>query len=68
MHAPGHTRELFPFSLRGADFDNDSLFMNDLVFGWCRVEGLEVTRSGAYRKNDQILGRRRARCFADGSP
>ena len=35
------------------DFDNDSLFMNDLVVGWCRTEGLEVTRSRAYRKNDQ---------------
>ncbi len=27
--------------------------MNDLVVGWCRTEGLEVTRSRAYRKNDQ---------------
>ncbi len=27
--------------------------MNDLVVGWCRAEGLEVTRSRAYRKNDQ---------------
>ena len=46
-------RKLFPFPLRGVDFDNDSLFMNDLVVGWCRTEGLEVTRSRAYRKNDQ---------------
>ncbi len=38
---------------RGVDFDNDSLFMNDLVVGWCRTQGLEVTRSRAYRKNDQ---------------
>ena len=53
MHALGHARELFPFPLRGVDFDNDSLFMNDLVVGWCRAEGLEVTRSRAYRKNDQ---------------
>lgn len=43
----------FPFPLRRVDFDNDSLFMNDLVVGWCRAEGLEVTRSRAYRKNDQ---------------
>ncbi len=53
MHALGRARELFPFPLRGVDFDNDSLFMNDLVVGWCRAEGLEVTRSRAYRKNDQ---------------
>ena len=44
---------LFPFPLRGVDFDNDALFMNDVVVGWCRGEGLEVTRSRAYRKNDQ---------------
>ena len=53
VHALGRARELFPFPLRGVDFDNDSLFMNDLVVGWCRTEGLEVTRSRAYRKNDQ---------------
>ncbi len=53
VHALGRARELFPFPLRGVDFDNDSLFMNDLVVGWCRTEGLEVTRSRAYCKNDQ---------------
>jgi len=53
VHALDRARELFPFPLRGVDFDNDSLFMNDLVVGWCRSAGLEVTRSRAYRKNDQ---------------
>jgi len=53
VHALRRARELFPFPLRGVDFDNDSLFMNDLVVGWCRAAGLEVTRSRAYRKNDQ---------------
>ena len=52
-HALCQARELFPFPLRGVDFDNDSLFMNELVVGWCRAESLEVTRSRAYRKNDQ---------------
>jgi hypothetical protein len=47
VHALGRARELFPFPLCGVDFDNDSLFMNDLVVGWCRTEGLEVTRSRA---------------------
>ncbi|WP_342211658.1 integrase catalytic domain-containing protein [Neomesorhizobium albiziae] len=46
-------RSLFPFPLQGVDFDNDSAFMNDLVVSWCRSQGLEVTRSRAYRKNDQ---------------
>ena len=53
VHGLGRARELFPFPLCGVDFDNDSLFMNDLVVGWCRAQGLEVTRSRAYRKNDQ---------------
>jgi hypothetical protein len=44
---------LFPFPLRGVDFDNDGLFMNEPVVTWCRQQGLEVTRSRAYRKNDQ---------------
>jgi hypothetical protein len=46
-------QQLFPFPLLGVDFDNDSAFMNDLVVCWCRSQGLEVTRSRAYRKNDQ---------------
>ena len=44
---------LFPFPLRGVDFDNDGSFMNDPVVDWCRARGLEVTRSRAHRKNDQ---------------
>ena len=46
-------RGALPFPLRGADFDNDSVFMNEDVVGWCRTNGIEVTRSRAYRKNDQ---------------
>jgi hypothetical protein len=46
-------QQLFPFPLLGVDFDNDSAFMNELVVCWCRSQGLEVTRSRAYRKNDQ---------------
>jgi hypothetical protein len=43
-------RTLFPFPLRGVDFDNDGAFMNEAVVDWCRDQGLEVTRSRAYRK------------------
>ena len=42
-----------PFPMLGVDTDNDSAFMNDVVVPWCREQGLEVTRSRAYRKNDQ---------------
>src|ERR1700726_1096385 len=41
--------------LRGVDFDNDSAFMNDVVVPWCREQKLEVTRSRAYKKNDQAF-------------
>jgi hypothetical protein len=41
--------------LRGVDFDNDSAFMNDVVVPWCRKQKLEVTRSRAYKKNDQAF-------------
>ena len=51
MPSPGRAR--FPFPMRGVDFDNDSVFMNERVVGWCRAQGLEVTRARAYRKNDQ---------------
>jgi len=43
---------VFPWLLRGLDFDNDSAFMNDVVVPWCRSHEIEVTRSRAF-KNDQ---------------
>ena len=48
-------QSLFPWLIRGADFDNDSAFMNDVVVPWCRSQKIEVTRSRAYKKNDQAL-------------
>jgi hypothetical protein len=44
-------RRLFLFPLRGLDFDNDGAFMNERVVGWCRAEGLEVTRSRAVQRS-----------------
>jgi hypothetical protein len=46
---------LFPWLLCGVDFDNDSVFMNEIVIPWCRGQKLEVTRSRAYKKNDQAF-------------
>ena len=37
----------------GVDTDNDSAFMNETVFDYCKANGLEQTRSRAYKKNDQ---------------
>ncbi len=41
------------FPMLGADTDNDSAFMNQTVFDYCKECGLEQTRSRAYKKNDQ---------------
>ena len=46
---------LFPWIILGADFDNDSAFMNDVVVPWCRAQKIQVTRSRAYKKNDQAF-------------
>jgi hypothetical protein len=55
VEAMKHAQSLFPWLLRGVDFDNDSAFMNDVVVPWCREQKLEVTRSRAYKKNDQAF-------------
>ncbi|WP_223258645.1 transposase family protein [Trinickia symbiotica] len=42
-----------PIPLRGLDYDNGSAFMNEAVFDFCKAKGIELTRSRAYKKNDQ---------------
>lgn len=42
-----------PFALRGIDTDNDSAFMTDTVFQYCKEKHVEFTRSRPYKKNDQ---------------
>ena len=55
VEAIKRAQSLFPWLLRGVDFDNDSAFMNEIVIPWCRGQKLEVTRSRAYKKNDQAF-------------
>jgi hypothetical protein len=55
VEAMKRAQSLFPWLILGADFDNDSAFMNDVVVPWCRSEKIEVTRSRAYKKNDQAF-------------
>jgi hypothetical protein len=55
VEALKRAQSLFPWLILGADFDNDSAFMNDVVVPWCRCEKIEVTRSRAYKKNDQAF-------------
>jgi hypothetical protein len=46
-------RSELPFPLLGLDVDNDSAFINSTLLGYCRERGIELTRSRAYKKNDQ---------------
>ena len=42
-----------PVPMRGIDIDNDSAFLNDTLVDFCTDRRIELTRSRAYRKNDQ---------------
>lgn len=64
VEAMSQAQSQFPWLLCGADFDNDSAFMNDVVVPsrqrrafstTCRSQKIEVTRSRAYKKNDQAF-------------
>jgi predicted RNA binding protein YcfA (HicA-like mRNA interferase family) len=46
-------RPKLPFPLLGLDTDNDSAFMNDTLLDYCQKQGIVLTRSRTYRKNDQ---------------
>ena len=46
-------RARLPFAMLGLDVDNDSAFINETMLAYCQEQGLEFTRSRAYRKNDQ---------------
>jgi hypothetical protein len=46
-------REVMPFPLRAFDTDNGSEFVNETVLRYCTSNGIELTRSRPYKKNDQ---------------
>ncbi len=46
-------RQRLPFPLLGIDSDNDSAFINDNLFRYCKAEHITFTRSRPYKKNDQ---------------
>ena len=43
-----------PFPIRGIDSDNDGPFINETLLEWTSRQGIEFTRSRAYRSNDQV--------------
>lgn len=46
-------QQQFPVPILGIDSDNDGAFINDTLVDYCNANGIEFTRSRAYRKNDQ---------------
>jgi hypothetical protein len=46
-------RRKLPFFMLGLDVDNDSAFINETVLAYCGERGIQMTRSRAYKKNDQ---------------
>ena len=44
---------VFPVPVRGMDSDNDSVLTDETPVTYCERQGIEFTRSRAYRKNDQ---------------
>lgn len=46
-------RARLPFPMLGLDVDNDSAFINETLVGFCKNRKIELTRSRAYKKNDQ---------------
>ena len=53
VEAIDQLRKALPFPLRGIDTDNGTEFLNEELVSYCREQGLELTRSRPYRKNDQ---------------
>ena len=45
-------RQRIPFPMKGLDSDSGSEFINDILFRYCRSEGIVFTRSRPYKKND----------------
>lgn len=46
-------RTSLPFALRAVDVDNGTEFVNERLIEYCLANGIELTRSRPYRKNDQ---------------
>jgi hypothetical protein len=46
-------RQRLPFTLKALDVDNGSEFVNETMIQYCLRNGIELTRSRPYRKNDQ---------------
>lgn len=48
-----HARQRMPFTLKELHTDNGGEFLNQVLYRWCKREGIHFTRGRAYKKNDQ---------------
>lgn len=55
LEALQDVRAQLPFPVLGLDCDNGSEFINDELFRYCHTEHISLTRSRAYRKNDNCF-------------
>jgi len=46
-------KKRLPFALLGLDSDNDSAFINDTLYNYCKSNAINFTRSRPFHKNDQ---------------
>src|SRR6185437_12859181 len=53
VEALERVRQGLPFTLRALDVDNGGEFVNETMIQYCLRNGIELTRSRPYRKNDQ---------------
>jgi len=45
-------RDRLPFALKGLDPDSGSEFINWMLYGWCKQEGIQMSRIRPGKKND----------------
>lgn len=55
-----HIRQRLPFPVRELHTDNGAEFLNQVLFPWCRREGIRFTRGRPYKKNDQAYVEQKA--------
>jgi hypothetical protein len=48
----GQIQPRFPFPIRELHPDNDSALLNDLLWDWTQEQGIQLSRSRPYKKND----------------
>ena len=52
VEAIGEIRLALPFALKALDCDNGSEFINHHLYGYCKKQGIHLSRSRPYKKDD----------------